>query len=238
MFAAFFNLFGTLVLLPIYLQTLMDYTAFLAGVIIGPGGVASMIAMPVAGKLIEKRDPRKVLAVGVCLSAFSTYMMSEVNLQTDFWTLVWPRVVLGFGMGLLFIPLTTMTLSHIQKEKMADATAMYNLLRNIGGSVGVAFVTTLVARRAQFHQVTLTGHLTQFDAAYTIAREKVADWLVLKGMPFNSPDSVLYGELQRQAGSLAFNDTFYLLFILMLSVLPLILLMKRRINSRTPPPLH
>ena len=108
----------------------------------------------------------------------------------DFWTLVWPRVVLGIGMGFIFISLTTLTLSHIPRERMTDATSMYNLLRNIGGSVGVAFVTTILARRAQFHQARLVEHLTPFDMPYVIGKEKIADILASKGIPNLNPDTM------------------------------------------------
>ncbi len=226
MFFAFFNLFGSIVLLPIFLQTLMGYTSFLAGLVLGPGGVATMIALPIAGRLVNRYNPKGILIVGIIISAMSTYMMSLFNLQIDFWTAVWPRVVLGIGMGFLFIPLTTLTLSHIPKEKMTEATAMYNLLRNIGGSVGVAFVTTILARRAQFHQFRLVEHLTPLDIPYQIARGSASFITKLLGLDIN-PDALIYRELLRQANMLAFNDTFFLLCITMLLILPLVLLMKR-----------
>ncbi|MDO9288365.1 MAG: DHA2 family efflux MFS transporter permease subunit, partial [Thermodesulfovibrionales bacterium] len=153
MFFAFFNLFGSIVLLPIYLQTLMGYNATLAGMVLGPGGIATLIAMPLAGKLITKVNPKALLAFGLIVSAYSTHLMSQFNLLADFNTIIWPRIVLGVGMGFLFIPLTTMTMSSVRKEDMANASGIYNLLRNLGGSFGVAFVTTMIARRAQFHQV-------------------------------------------------------------------------------------
>ncbi len=245
MFFAFFNLFGTIVLLPIFLQTLMGYTSFLAGVVIGPGGFATMLAMPIAGKLITKTDPKKVLAAGIFLGSVSTYLMSIVNLQADFYTLVIPRLVLGFGMGFLFIPLTTMTLSHIAREKMGEATAMYNLLRNIGGSVGVAFVTTVVARRTQFHQFRLIEHLTPFDTAYVIARENILKLLTYSGMQTyqtqaaSPPDALIFTELLRQANMLGFNDAFFMLSVMMLLILPLVLIMKTRKGGEgAPPPMH
>ncbi len=227
MFFAFFNLFGSIVLLPIFLQKMMGYTAWLAGIVLGPGGIATMIALPIAGALINRTDPRRVLIFGIVVSALSTYLMSLFNLQSGFWTFVWPRVVLGVGMGFLFIPLTTMTLSHISKEKMTEATAMYNLLRNIGGSVGVAYVTTMLSRRAQFHQFRLVEHITPFDAGYQISRYKIEQWLSFKGMHFLPPDAMVYGELLRQSNLMAFTDTFFLLSVLMILVLPLVLIMKR-----------
>ncbi|MDP3112556.1 MAG: DHA2 family efflux MFS transporter permease subunit, partial [Thermodesulfovibrionales bacterium] len=107
MFFAFFNLFGSIVLLPIYLQTLMGYNATLAGMVLGPGGIATLIAMPIAGKLITRMNPKILLAFGLIVSAYSTHLMSQFNLLADFNTIIWPRIVLGVGMGFLFIPLTT-----------------------------------------------------------------------------------------------------------------------------------
>ncbi|HHN65048.1 MAG TPA: DHA2 family efflux MFS transporter permease subunit [Nitrospirae bacterium] len=235
MFFAFFNLFGSIVLLPIYLQTLMGYTAFLAGLVLGPGGVATMIALPVAGRLVNRYNPKGILVVGIVISALSTYLMSLFNLQIDFWAAVWPRVVLGVGMGFLFIPLTTLTLSHIPKEKMTEATAMYNLLRNIGGSVGVAFVTTILARRAQFHQFRLVEHLTPYDVPYQVAKGGISTITKFLGLDIN-PDALIYRELLRQANMLAFNDTFFLLCITMILILPLVFVMKRtRIRDRILP---
>jgi len=227
MFFAFFNLFGSIVLLPILLQTMMGYTAFLAGVVLGPGGIATMIALPVAGRLVNKVNPKGVLIVGIFVSALSTYMMAQFNLQTDFWTFVWPRVVLGVGMGFLFIPLTTLTLSHIPREKLTEATAIYNLLRNIGGSVGVAFVTTMLARRAQMHQFRLVEHITPFDTAYQLSREKIGMFLNFTGLHSLNPDAIVHSELLRQSNMLAFNDAFYLLSVLMICIIPMVFIMKK-----------
>jgi len=119
-------------------------------------------------------------------------MMSRFTLTTDFWTFVWPRVALGFGMGMTFIPLTTLTLSHIQREHMTEATSLYNLLRNLGGSVGIAFTTTILSRRAQFHQTRLVEHLSPFDPSYQISRERIGEMLTQKGLPATSGDGLLY----------------------------------------------
>ena len=227
MFFAFFNLFASIILLPIYLQTLMGYTAFLSGVVLGPGGVATMIAMPIAGKLVEKKKGRMVLTAGIILSAYSTYLMSKFNLQTDFWTLVWPRIVLGVGMGFLFVPLITLTLSHIPRESMTEATAMNSLLRNIGGSVGTAFVTTVLARRGQLHHLRLIERLTPFDQVYQSSKAHISQLLSSFGLQHISPDALIFGELNKQAGMLAFNDGFLIVSITLIAVLPLLLLMKK-----------
>jgi DHA2 family multidrug resistance protein len=238
MFFVFLNLFGSIVLLPIFLQSIMGYTSFYAGLVLGPGGLATMLAMPFAGKLIGKVNPKRLLAVGIAICALSTYMMSQFNLTTDFWTFVWPRTILGIGMGLTFIPLTTMTLSHISRENMTEASSLYNLLRNLGGSVGIAFTTTILSRRAQFHQTRLMEHLSPFDPAYSIYRDKIGAFLGSQGLPTTGADSLMYRELVRQSTTLAFTDAFLTICALILCVLPLVFLMKRAEASSGPPPVH
>ena len=230
MFFAFFSLFATIVLLPIYLQALMGYTSTLAGMVLGPGGIATLIAMPLAGRLVTKVNPKGLLALGLAISAYATFLMSQFNLYADFNTLLWPRIVLGVGMGFLFIPLTTLTLSTVKKEAMGNATGIYNLLRNLGGSFGVAFVTTMLARREQFHQLRLVEHLTPFDRNYQFALDHSSRILQYKGIvPLSQQagEFLIYRELLRQASMLSFNDVFRIVSTLMLCVIPLVLLMRR-----------
>ena len=231
MFFAFFNLFGSIVLLPIYLQTLMGYSATLAGMVLGPGGIATLIAMPIAGRLVTKVNPKALLAFGIIVAAYSTHLMSQYSLQADYSTVIWPRIVLGVGMGFLFIPLTTMTMSSIKKEDMGNASAIYNLLRNLGGSFGVAFVTTIIARGAQTHQTHLVEHVTPFDRGYQIAVSQAEHALTHSGMnpaiAGSAAPATIYGQLLRQASMLSFNEAFYLLSIFMILILPLVILMKK-----------
>ena len=231
MFVGFFNLFASIVLLPIYLQTLMGYTSFLAGFVLGPGGIATLISLPLAGGLINKVNPKALLAFGIVVNAYATYLMSRFNLSADFYTVIWPRIVLGVGMGFFFIPLTTMTMSGIRKEDMGNASAIYNLLRNLGGSFGVAFVTTILARREQFHQARLVDHLTPFNRSYQIFSEQSSHLLKYLGLPdsFSGEGglAVMYRDLLRQASMLSFNDAFHLVSVMMICVLPLVLLMRR-----------
>jgi len=231
MFFTFFSLFGSIVLLPIYLQTLMGYTSFLAGLVLGPGGIATMIAMAIAGKLITKINPKAILAFGIAVAAYAVHLMAQFNLLADFNTIIWPRIVMGVGMGFLFIPLTTLTLSGIRKEEMGNATAIFNLLRNLGGSFGVAIVTTMLARRAQFHQVHLVEHLTPFDRNFQLAVPQISQVLRDRGFISSPPDQgslgFIYGELIKQASMLSFNDVFHLLSVMMMLILPLVLLMKK-----------
>jgi DHA2 family multidrug resistance protein len=231
MFFAFFNLFGSIVLLPIYVQTLMGYTSFLSGLALGPGGIATMMAMPIAGNLVNRINPKAIIAFGIAVAAYSVYLMSRFSLLADFSAVFWPRVVLGVGMGFLFVPLTTVTMSTIRKEEMGNATGIFNLLRNLGGSFGVAFVTTMLARRAQFHQVHLVQHLTPFSRNLQAAVPQISEVLRERGFTFPLTGQgrlgVIYNELLRQASMLSFNDAFYILSIMMILILPLVLLMKK-----------
>jgi len=231
MFFIFFNLFGSIVLLPIYLQTLMGYTATLAGLVLGPGGIASMIAMPIAGRLITKINPKAILAFGIITCAYSTHLMSRFSLNADFYSVAWPRFVLGIGMGFTVIPLMTLAFSSIKREEMGNATAIFNLLRNLGGSFGVAFISTMIARRAQFHQFHLVEHLTPFDTSYQVTSSHASQFLQYRGFDASVAQhgglSAIYGQLIRQASMLSFNEVFHLLSVLLICILPLLLLIKR-----------
>jgi DHA2 family multidrug resistance protein len=238
MFMGFFNLFASIVLLPIYLQTLMGYTSFLSGFVLGPGGIATLISLPIAGALVNKINPKALLSFGIAVNAYATYLMSNFDLSADFSTVIWPRIVLGIGMGFFFIPLTTMTMAGIKKEDMGNASAIYNLLRNLGGSFGVAFVTTILSRREQFHQARLVEHVTPFDRTYQIMSEKTTQFLHYRGLDGSLSENgglgVMYRELLRQASMLSFNDAFRLVSIMMICILPLVLLMRRGQRMSSP----
>ncbi len=231
MFFVFFNLFGSIVLLPIYLQSLMGYTATLAGLVLGPGGVATMVTMPIVGRFITKINPKGMLAFGIITCAYSTHLMSKFNLYADFYSIAWPRILLGIGMGFTVIPLMTLAFSSIKKEEMGNATAIFNLLRNLGGSFGVAFISTMIARRVQFHQVHLVEHLTPFDTSYQIASSHASQFLQYRGFDASIAQhgglSAIYAQLIRQASMLSFNDVFHLLSVFLICTLPLLLFIKR-----------
>jgi DHA2 family multidrug resistance protein len=240
MFVAFFNLFGSIVLLPLYAQLLLGYTSFLAGLVLSPGGVATLLAMPIVGKLIVRHNPKYLLTFGIVVCAFATWAMSRFSLGADFSSLMWPRIYLGIGMGFLFIPLTTLTLSSIPRPQMGNATAIYNLLRNLGGSFGVAFATTMFVRRGQVHQSRLTEHLTFLDRSFAAAVEGGKSFLAQRGIPDPAalPAALqgIYGQAVRQATAMGFNDAFLVLSVLMACVLPLVLLLRRPAHQQDSPP--
>jgi MFS transporter, DHA2 family, multidrug resistance protein len=224
-FLAFITLFGTLVLLSLFSQKMMGYTSTLAGLALAPGGLATMIVMPIVARLILKVNAKYILAASIAGIATATFLMGRFNLFVDFPGIMWPRVVLGVGLACLFVPLTGLTLRQLPNEEMGNATAIYNLLRNLGGSVGIAFVTTMIARGAQIHQTYLSSHVTIFDRAY--------QWYQGFSSPLRGGGSpagahaLLYGRLLREANMLSFNDAFLMLSGLMVLILPLVFFMKR-----------
>ncbi len=226
-FTAFISLYGTLVLLPLFVQKMMGYTATLAGLALAPGGLATMIVMPIAARLALKTNPKYMLAASIVVIAWSMYLMGRFNLFVDYQTVLMPRVIMGLGLGFLFVPLTMLTLRMLPNEEMGNATALYNLLRNIGGSVGIAFVTTMLARNAQVHQAYLASHMTLFDRAYQWSHGAFSSALTAKGVSSAGTLGLLYGRLQEQATMLSFNDAFCTIAGLMLLLLPLVIFMKR-----------
>ena len=224
------GLFGSIILLPIYLQSLMGYTASLAGMILGPGGIAVFLVMPIVGWSIRVVNPKLIVAIGIVIIAYANYLMSGFNMSADFMSIIWPRVVMSTGMGMVFIPLTTISLSSTPKEEMGNATSVFNLVRNLGGSVGVAFAATMLSRGTQIHQTHLSEHITSFDLGYQNAVNGSAQLLSMRGidpvMAQQGGAGAIYNELLRQAYMLSFNDVFYVLTIIMICMLPLILFMR------------
>ncbi len=230
MFAGFLALFGSLVLLPLYVQNLMGYTAFWAGLVLGPGGLAAFIVMPVAGLLMRKGfNPRNLLALGLAIMAYAVGQMSYFNLQADVSAIIWPRVVMGFGIGLFFVSLSAATFVSVPNEKTGNASGIFNLLRNLGGSFGVALGTTLLARRAQVHQNVLVESCTPYSSAFRqyheFARRYLEDrysWATRE-----SVYGLIYGELVRHATMLSFNDAFRALAWVTAGLVPLTFLLRR-----------
>jgi MFS transporter, DHA2 family, multidrug resistance protein len=233
-FLSFITLFGSLVLLPLFSQKMMGYSATLAGLALAPGGFATMLVMPIVARLILKMNAKYLLAGSIAGLAVSAFLMGRFSLSVDFQGIMWPRVIMGMAMGCLFVPLTGLTLRQLPNEEMGNATAIYNLLRNIGGSVGIAFVTTMLARGGQIHQVYLASHVTSFDRAYQWYQRGFAPLLQGRGSPSLAP-GLLYSRLVREANMLSFNDAFLILSGLMVLVLPLVFLMKRLRFDRQEP---
>src|SRR5689334_8069943 len=166
-----FVLYGSTALLPLFLQTLLGYTATLSGMVLSPGGIVIILCMPVVGILVRKYEPRWLVIFGVLVCSGGMFLMSRFTLNLDFMTAMKSRIVQSLGMAFLFVPISTAAFARIPKDRTNYAAGLFNLARNIGGSSGIATVTTLLARRSQYHQSVLAAHVTPYDAPY---REMVA----------------------------------------------------------------
>jgi MFS transporter, DHA2 family, multidrug resistance protein len=226
-----FVLYGSTTLLPLFLQTLLGYTALLSGLVLSPGGIVICICMPLVGVLLRHYQARWLVIFGVLVSSFGLFAMSRFTLQIDYQTAVWGRVVQSLGLAFLFVPISAAAFAFIPRERANYATGLFNLARNIGGSSGIATVTTLLARRSQVHQQVLTAHLTPYDAPYREALEQTTAMVQAHGasLPDASQQAsgLIYGSMQRQAGMLAFSDAFWVMGALFLAIIPLMFLMKK-----------
>ena len=231
MFVVGFCLYSSIMLIPLYLQTLMGYSATDAGMVMAPGGVATLICMPFVGAMLAKRDGRKIVLIGLSIGAASMFIMQGLNLEGSYWNYVWPRIVLGVGLSMIFVPLTTVTLSSIPREEMGNATGIFNLLRNIGGSVGIAVAATQLGRLSQFYQNMLVGNINPYSTTWQMRAGMLKQSLVDKGVESTTADALslkmAYGMVMKQAGALAYNRIFWIVGIAFLAVTPLLLLLKR-----------
>ena len=159
-------LYGTTAAIPIFLQTLMGYTALDSGLALSPRGLAAFVSTLVVGRLVGRVRSRYLLITGFSLVAASSFMLGRINLTVDMAHVIWPSVVNGMGISFIFVPLTTSTVAYLRQDQMGNATGLYNLMRNIGGSIGIAFVTTMLARDAQVHQAMMVAHTTPYDPAF------------------------------------------------------------------------
>ncbi len=230
-----FVLYASLVLLPLYLQTLMGYPAYNAGLALSPRGIGALLFTPLAGHLTTKTDPRRLLLFGMLLGSLTMFNLSGLNLYAGFWDIFWVQIIQGVALSFLFIPLMSLSMSHIAPDKMGNATSIFNLMRNIGGSVGIAIMTTFLQRRSQLHQNHLIANITAGNLSAMRALQGLQAQFHLQGFDSvnarNKAIGAMYGMLQRHASMLAFVEAFWVMgvvFLLMLPFLPVLQYTKRR----------
>jgi DHA2 family multidrug resistance protein len=237
-----FVLYGSTVLLPLLMQELLGYTATHAGVTNLPRGLASFLFMPVVGILTGKVDSRKLLAIGLSATAGAMFMVSTFSLTVGFWNFWWPLMLQGAGLGLIFVPLTTVTNDPIPRERMGNATSIFNVMRNIGASVGISTVETLQFRRMQAHINILGRHINQASPQTRTALAGLRQTFMSRGADAVTADHQAYGTLwgmvQRQASMLSYNDVFRFLGGMFLIMLPLLFLMKKPQAGKGPAMAH
>jgi MFS transporter, DHA2 family, multidrug resistance protein len=231
MFMLGFALLGSTLLLPLFLQTLMGYTAELSGMALSPGGLVIMVCMPVVGWLLSRYDARYLLLFGLSMLSFSLFHMTDFNLQIDFRTAVFARMLQAVGLAFLFVPINTSAYAYLPREKNNAASGLMNLARNIGGSVGISFVTTMLDRRTQKHLSDLLGHLGNGNAQFQATLRGLAQQFVSHGASPADAQRQAYAMVQnlvqRQATMLSYLDNFQILGYAILAMIPMVFLMKK-----------
>jgi len=232
-----FVLYGSLVLLPLFMQTLLGWTAVTAGIWTSPRGVATALCMPLVGYLLGKGwDARWMLVFGFVVASMAFFGYSHMSLDSGTWDILMHQINQGAGMAFVFVPLTVLTMDPIPKAETGYATSLYSVVRNIGSSVGISFITTWVARRSQFHQSILAAHITSYDLGTQRFLELARGLLFQQGSDRSTAArrslGVLYGMLQQQAALLSFIEVFRIMGFLFLACVPFVLLMRRAKQRR------
>ncbi|MET3926068.1 DHA2 family efflux MFS transporter permease subunit [Devosia sp. 2618] len=219
MFIVGITLFSGLALLPPLLQNLMGYPVVLTGLIMAPRGVATMLSMVVVGRLSGKVDPRIMMLVGTACMAYSLWGMTSFDLEMDYWPVIITGCIQGFGMGFLFVPLSTMAFATIAPKYRADATSMFALVRNMGNGVGISLVTAVLSNMMQVNHAELAERLTA--TSQSVMNQ-------MPGLLTGNPQtvSIINSMVTQQAAILAYIDDFWMMLLLSLVAIPLILMLR------------
>jgi DHA2 family multidrug resistance protein len=226
------EVYGIVVLTPQFVQAFMGYNAELGGLTQAPGSALIIVLMPVVGKLVRRIEARWLIGLGLLLSAFALFHIStNIDLQIDFRTAANYRVFQSLGLVLLFVPINTVSYVGVPEEKGGEVSGTINLLRNVGASVGISLVETVIARRAQFHQDVLSAHVTRARQAYRNVTSGLSADLFHRGLsqPQAAAQTTLriYNSVITQANVLSYIDVAWLIGVLCLVMIPLVLMLKQ-----------
>ncbi len=210
-------IYSTVTVLPLFYQELLGYTAFTAGIVVAPRGLGAICGMPVIGYLSNKVDPRYLLTFGFMVFGFTTLYFGSITLEVSPTTLLVPILITGFGLSFVFVPITTAAYGTLPNEQMGNASGLFNLMRNVGGSIGISVAQTLLTRRSATHQNLIINSVPQSGQQFQNSLRDTANFLTgyygqANAMP--PAQATLYRELQRQAASWAFVDVFRWLSLL------------------------
>jgi DHA2 family multidrug resistance protein len=241
MFVLGFSLYGTTILIPQFVQTLLGYTAELAGLVLSPAGLMMMCMMPVVGILVGKVDPRKLIGYGFVMLTLSLITMHTLNLGVSYGYLVFVRCFQASGLAFLFIPINTIAYIGVKQSENNDVSGLTNLARNIGGSVGTAFVATMLTRRTANHETHMVRNLTSGNQAFMNRVAKLKGMFgghtsgnPMTGTGSHTAQAYLYNELHRQAGMLAYLDIIQYMAVFCACMLPLLFFIPRPPKHASP----
>jgi MFS transporter, DHA2 family, multidrug resistance protein len=218
MFVLGIQVYAVTVFVPQFVQEFLGYNAGLAGLTQMPQSLVLLIMFPIAGKLVRQISARWLIALGFLLSAIAAYRMTNIDLQIDFRTAAMYKVWQAFGLALLFVPINTVSYVGLPEEKGGEVSGIINLLRNLGGSIGISLVETMIARRSQFHQDELISHVTRARQSYRTATGGLSAQLSHRGL--SQPQAIrqttlrLYNSVIAQATVQSYVDVAWLLAVI------------------------
>src|SRR3954469_13317505 len=235
-----FGLYASVFIFPVFAQNLLGFTAMQTGLILLPGSLATAVMMPLVGKLLQKGVPPQLMnALGFLSFFFFTFMLSHSTLSSDRLDFFWPLILRGVGLGFLFVPLTTLALSNLRGRDIAQGAGLTNMMRQLGGSFGVALVATFVQHRTWTHRLNLISHTSIYDTAVRERLAAVTQGLIAKGSSLLQAQQQAYGALEgavlKQTFLLSYMDAFRVVGVFFLCCIPMLLLFKRRAGASTAP---
>jgi DHA2 family multidrug resistance protein len=235
-----FAMYGTYVLIPLFCQQIAGYTPLIAGFVLSIQSFGTFASIMLAGRLFNKIDARIMVAIGCMIGGYGTWSMAHFNADIDFWNIALPGLYRGIGSGLIFIPMTTMSLSAVSKEEMATASGLFNMVRTIGGSIGIAILVAMVSSHSQIHQTYLSQQVDPFrfgiwSRSFPAASGQISGFMRHGPEPFLG---MVYQEVQRQAVVLAFVDDFRLIAYIFFFLTPLAFVMRKQKSHGPAPSAH
>jgi DHA2 family multidrug resistance protein len=233
--------YSAVTLLPLYYQSMMDYSAWIAGLVVSPRGVGAILAMPVVGLLVAKMDTRYLVSLGFLIFGVCSLVWGEITLQVSPWSLLIPIIISGFSLGMVFVPLSVTSLGDLKPEQVGNGSGLYNLMRNVGGSVGISVVETLLSRHAQFHQTRLVSNLASTGDAWRNRVDTLTKLFMSNAdrtMAHSQAIIDIGRQIQRQAELMSYIDDFRYMAFACFCCVPLVWLLKRVKKSSADVPVH
>ena len=225
-------IYGVITLLPLFYQTLMGYTAGLAGFTVSPRGVGAILMMPVIGALTARIDNRWFIAAGFGVFGLTSLWFAHLTLGMSQWTMFWPIVISGAASGMVFVPLSTTTMGTLRNEQMGDASGLYNLLRNIGGSIGISMVATMIARHSQIHRNELAGHIARGNPVLRGIENRLEALTAMHGAGTRTSYAIIERMLNQQSAAWSYVDDFRYLALACFACLPIVLFLRKVVGRK------
>ena len=222
--------YSAVTLLPLYFQSLMDYSAWSAGLVVSPRGIGAILAMPIVGLLVARMDTRYLVTLGFGIFAVCSFAWGNLTLQISPWTMLIPITISGFSLGMVFVPLSVVSLGDLKQEQVGNASGLYNLFRNIGGSIGISVVETLLTRHSQFHQDRLVNNMASTGLAWQNRVDAFTNALTATSgatLAHLQAYAEIKRQLQNQADLLSYVDDFRYMALACFCCVPLVWMLKR-----------